>query len=247
MVLLPVFAIGQTAQETVDRKLNHAAQQFSTNSEIDAVVATPYTKNYAGIAGSPFWATEVWSRAEVMYKGRLHPVNELKYDCANDLMVIPQYTEEGVRFMNLIPIFYPDIFITMKRAGNRRGKEAKDIPTTREHFIFYPATEQEKSEGVVTGYYHYLIEKNQSLLGKYTSRIEERNGAKSFVEEVKYFMQNDGRLQRVRRVNSFLEAFPQWSDKIAAYVEDNRISTLATLGYEDIEKLVEYVNVLSKP
>ena len=245
LLLFPALVYGQTAQETVARKLKFATEQFQTADESDFVVATTYVKNYAGIAGSPFWATEVWSSAEVLYKGKVYQVSELKYDCANDLMVIPRYTEEGVIFLNLIPNLYPEIFINMKHTGNMRGKMASGIPVKREHFIFYPATKDEKSDGVPPGYYHYLIEKRVSLLCKYSSSIVDRNGQKAFEEEEGFYLQTDGKLSRIRRAGSFLDAFPQWKDNINTFIEENNINTLVSLDSGDIEKLIEFINTLS--
>lgn len=245
LLLLPALVNGQTAQETVERKLTFATGQFQTTDESDFVVATPYVKNYAGIAGSPFWATEVWSSAEVLYKGKVYKVSELKYDCANDLMVIPRYTEQGVLFLNLIPTFYPEICINVRHTGNLHGMMASEIPVKREHFIFYSASKDEKSDGVPPGYYHYLIEKPVSLLCKYSSSVVDRNGQRSFEEEVKFYLQKDGKLLRIHRVGSFIDAFPQWKDKINTFVEENNINTLLSLDSEAIVKLIEYINTLS--
>ena len=245
LLLFPVLVYGQTSQETVERKLKFATSQFQMTDKSDFVVATPYIKTYAGIAGSPFWATELWSSAEVQYKGKVYQVSELKYDCANDLMVIPRYTEDGLILLNLIPSYYPEIFINIKLTGNLRGKMASEISVKREHFIFYSATKDEKSEGISLGYYHYLIEKPVSLLCKYSSSIVERSGRKAFEEEVTFYLQKDGNLLRIRRVGSFLDAFPQWKDKINTFVEENNINTLLSLDSGNIVKLIEFINTLS--
>jgi len=230
----------------VERKVKSATGQFQTTDESDFVIATPYVKRYASIAGSPFWATDVWSSADILYKSKLYHVSGLKYDCANDLMVIPSYTEEGVVYLNLIPTFYPGIYINMKYTGSLRGTEAAEIPVKREHFIFYPATKDEKSDGVPPGYYHYLIEKQVSLLCKYSSSISDRNGQKSFVEdEAKFYLQKDGKLSRVRRVSNYLDAFPRWKDTINTFVEEHKINTLLTLDRGDNEKLIEFINIIS--
>jgi len=246
LLVFPAVVHGQTAQETVERKLEFATGQFQTTDEGDFVVATPYVKSHAGVTGSPFWATDVWCNAEVLYKGEMHQVPELKYDCANDLMVIPRYTEEGVIYLNLIPVFYSEIFIYIKHTGNLRGKVASGSAAKREHFIFYPATKDERSDGTPPGYYHYLIEKPVSLLCKYSSSIVDHNGRKAFEEdEEKFYLQEDGTLSRIRRVGSFLDAFPQWKDKINTFVEENKINTMVLLNSGDNEKLIEFINTLS--
>jgi len=244
LLLFPAFVYGQTAQEIVERKLKFTTSQFQTTDISDFVVATAYVKTYAGITGSPFWATDVWNSAEILFKGKTFKVSELKYDCANDLMVIPKYTEKGVILLNLIPAFYPEIFINIKHTGNLRGKMVTEIPINREHFIYYTTSKDEKSEGVSSGYYHYLIEKPLSLLCKYTSSIIDRNGQKAFEEEKKYYLQNKGKILQIRRVSSFLELFPQWKDKINNFVEENNINTLVSLDFEDIEKLIDFTNKL---
>jgi len=244
LLLLPVLVCGQTAQETVERKLKSTTGQFQQTNESDFIVATPYIKSYAGIVGSPFWATKVWNSADIQYKGKLYQVSELKYDCANDLMVIPQYTEDGLKLLNLIPSIYPDIFINIKNSGNQHRSKASEINVMREHFIFYQATKDEKSDGIPLGYYHYIIEKPVSLLCKYTSSIVDRNGQKFFEEEQNYFLQKDGKLLRIHRVGSFLDVFPLWKDKINAFVEANNINTLMSLESGDIEKLIEFINTL---
>jgi hypothetical protein len=236
---------GQTAQETVDRKLTFAKEQFQTTNENNFVVATPYIKSYAGIAGSPFWSTDVWSSAELLYKGKMCQVSELKYDCANDLMVIPSYTKDGIQLLNLIPSIYPDIYINIKHTGNQHGKMTSDIPITREHFIFYQSTKDEKNEGVPSGYYHFIIEKTISLLCKYSSNIVERSNLKAFEEEETFYLQNDGKLLKIHRVGSFVEAFPLLKDKINSFVEENNINTLVSLNLDTIEKLIEFLNTQS--
>ena len=245
LLLLPVLIYGQSAQETVDSKLKFEKGQFQTTNESDFVVATPYIKNYAGIVGSPFWATDIWNSAEVLYKGKMYQVSELKYDCANDLMVIPRYTKEGILLVNLVPVIYPEIFINIKLTGNAHGTVASDISVKREHFIFYQTTKDDKSDEVPQGYYHYLIEKPVSLLCRYTSSIVERSNQKFFNEEERFFLQKEGKVSRIRRVNSLLEAFPQWKDKINTFVEENNISTLVLLNSGDIVKLIEFINSLS--
>jgi len=122
---------------------------------------------------------------------------------------------------------------------------ASEIPVKREHFIFYSASKDEKSDGVPPGYYHYLIEKPVSLLCKYSSSVVDRNGQRSFEEEVKFYLQKDGKLLRIHRVGSFIDAFPQWKDKINTFVEENNINTLLSLDSEAIVKLIEYINTLS--
>jgi len=54
LLLLPVLVCGQTAQETVERKLKSTTGQFQQTNESDFIVATPYIKSYAGIVGSAF-------------------------------------------------------------------------------------------------------------------------------------------------------------------------------------------------
>jgi hypothetical protein len=245
LLLFPVMVYGQTAQEIIRHKLTFATEQFQTTNESEFVIATPYIKTYAGIAGSPFWATDIWNSAEIQYKGKMYPVSELKYDCANDVMVIPKYTKEGVLLLNLIPSIYPEIFINMKYTGNLRGKMASEIPMKREHFIFYSTSKDEKSEGVSTGYYHYLIEKQVSLLCKYSSSIVDRNSQRTFEEELKFYLQKDGKLSEIRRTGNLLEAFPQWKDKINTFVEANNINTVLSLNAENIDKLIEFINTLS--
>ena len=245
LLLFPALVYGQTAQETVERKLKFANEQFQTSDKSNFIVATPYIKNYAGIAGSQFWNTEVWCSAEVLYKGNVYPVPELKYDCTNDLMVIPRYSEQGLQLLNLIPSCYPEVFINIKYTGNLHGKVVSEIPFKREHFIFYPSSKDEKSDGIPSGYYHYLIEKQVSLLCKYSSIIMEINGQKAFQEEKKFFLQKDGKLLRIRRVGNFIEAFPPLKDKINAYVDENKINTLLSLDSGEIEKLIEFINTLS--
>jgi len=245
LLLFPALVYGQTAQETVERKLKFAKGQFQTTDQSDFIVATPYVKTYAGIAGSPFWATDIWNSAEIQYKGKVYHVSEIKYDCANDLMVISEYTKDGVVLLNLIPSLYPEIFINIKHSGNLHGNMTSEILVNREHFIFYQSTNEEESNGVSSGYYHYLIEKHVSLLCKYSSSIVERNGLKIFNEEVRFYLQKDGKLTRIRRVGSFLDTFPQWKDKINRFVKENDINTLILLDSDDIEKLIEFINTLS--
>jgi hypothetical protein len=247
LLFFPVFVFGQTAQETVDRKLKFATEQFQTNNESDFVVATPYIKSYVGIAGSPFWATDVWSSAEVVFKGKTYKVSELKYDCANDLMVLPSYTKEGIELLNLIPSCYPELYINIKQYSNQRGNGASEIVVKREHFIFYAASKEEKIEGVPFGYYHFLQEKRFPLLCKYSSTIVERSNQKAFEEEQKYYLQKEGKLVWLHRVGSFIDAFPQWKDKINSFVEENNISTLVSLDFVVIEKLVAFINKQSTP
>lgn len=244
LLLFPAMVFGQTAQETVDRKLKLAKGQFQTTNESDFVIATPYVKNYAGIAGSPFWATDVWNSADILYKGIMYQVSELKYDCANDLMVIPRYTKEGVILLNLIPSVYPEITINKKISSPQHGMATKSY-FKQEHFIFYSSTKEENSDGVSTGYYHYLIEKPVSLLCKYSSYIVERYGQKKFEEEVKYYFQKEGKLIRIRRVESFIDAFPQWKDPINSFVEENKINTMMSLESGTINNIIMFINTLS--
>ena len=245
LLLFPAMVYGQTAQETVERKLKSTTSQFKELNETDVVVATPYTKSYAGIAGSPFWSSDVWCSADVKYKGIMYQITELKYDCANDLMVIPKYTNDGVQLLNLIPSIYPEITINKKVKSNQNGKIASETTIYKEHFIYYPATKDENNDGVSSGYYHYVIEKTFSLLCKYTSSVVERNGQKIFDEEVKYYLQKDGKLLKIHRAEIFLNAFPLWKDKINAFIEDNKINTLVSLDSGNIEKLIEFINTLS--
>lgn len=192
LLLFPVLVYGQTAQEVVKQKQKITTERFQKNDENDFVVATPYIKNYVGINGSPFWATEFWSSADVLFKGKIYQLSQLKYDCLNDLMVIPRYTDDGVTFLNLIPSFYPEIYINVNYRGNQRVNVTSEQLFKREHFIYYQATKDEKNDGVLSGYYHYTIEKRISLLCKSTSSIIDRNGQKAFEEEEKYFFQKTG-------------------------------------------------------
>ena len=241
LLLFPAIFYGQTAQETVMQKLKFATIQFDSKEESGFIIATPYTKNYVGFSGSPFWASDVWNSADLLYNEKIYTLPELKYDCANDLMIITSYTNEGVKLLNLIPSFYPEIFINRKIKNNSES----ETQIRREHFIYYFATNEDKENGTPTGYYHYLIEKPVSLLCKYSSNIVDRDGQKAFIEEKKFYFMNDKKVFLIRRVDNFTEVFPQWKDKINTFAEENQIKTNLSFEIGDIKKLIEFINTLS--
>lgn len=241
VLLFPTVLYGQSAQETIDEKLRYATELCSAIDQNNAIIATPYIRNYTSIAGSPFWTTDVWCSAEVLYKNRLFPLSQLKYESANDVMVFPSFTETGVVPLNLIPPLYSDVFINIPKSD----KTDTEKSFKREHFMFYPATKEEKSEGIPLGYYHYIIEKPISLLGKYTSSIVERGSQKIFVTNESYFVYNKGKILPIKKVSNIVAIFPASKDIIMSFAESLDITPETTLSLQDMKKIIEYLNHIS--
>lgn len=245
LLLFPTLLMGQNStQDIIERKIKYAYSQLNVSDENEFIIATPYVKNYVGFTGTPFWVSDIWNSANVLYNGKLHNVPELKYDCANDLMIVTNYTPEGVKLLNLIPAFYPEIFINRKIYTNRQNKLISESQIKQEHFIYYIASNDEKEKGTPTGYYHYLTESKVSILCKYTSTIVDRDGQKTFMEGKKYYFMNDKKIYLIRRIENIIDVFPQWKDKTTSFVMENNIKANIS-DLDDIIRLIGFINTLS--
>jgi fatty acid-binding protein DegV len=54
----------------------------------------------------------------------------------------------------------------------------------------------------------------------------------------------DGKLVPIRRVASFSGAFPELKDKIDSFVEEHKINTIMSLDQVDVERLIQFTNIL---
>lgn len=249
LLLFPVFAFRQTAQETVALKQKIATEQFQLAEGDDYMVGIPYIKVYPGVGGSPFWATGQWSKAEVLYKGTYYPVAMLKYDCANGVMVTVRYTENGPEYLSLVPTCYPEIILYTRNiltSGTTSGsKQVRAEDATRERFIFHAVAPDEAADGISSGYYHYRMDQKIPLLCRYSRDIIEQSGQKAFSQKEDFFLLQDNKLIRIKRVASLEDAFPQWAAKIEAYADENQINKLLPMNAENTISLMEFINTLS--
>lgn len=249
LLLLPALLLGQTAQETVALKQKTAMEQFQPAEGDDYMVGTPYIKTYIGVTGSPFWANGQWGKAEVLYKGIYYPVSMLKYDCANGLMVTVRYTERGPEYLSLVPNCYPEIILYTSEilsSGNVAGAKRVHVEdATRERFIFHTVSSEETGEGISSGYYHYKIDKQIPLLCRYSREVVVSSGQKAFAQKEEFFLYEDGKLARIKRVASLEEAFPQWADKIEAFADNNQINKLLPMNADNTVSIMEFINTLS--
>lgn len=246
--MLPVFAFGQQAQETIDRKATSAVKLFSDVASNDYLIATPFNKSYSAYYGSPFWRTDNWSKADIVYKGKVFSEPMLKYDCFTGQMLTLRYTEQGAKFLNLVSGCYPEIILYIDNiviSKNAAGESKRSIVgTSAERFVYHAVSAKEAADGISSGYFHYLIDRPVPLLCRYSCSLIERNGHKTFEVKEDFLLLSEGAFIRIRRLATIQETYPQWADAIERYAEQNTINKLLPLSRVHIASLIYFINTL---
>lgn len=168
-----------------------------------------YNFRYIGVSGNPFYPDNVWSTGSVLYDGQLYDSINMKFDIFNNLLIIDYYDENG-------------FFINLQLVNEKI--ERFGWPG---HLFMRIEADTTKSSWLPSGFYDQLYVGSVRVLASYKKSIQKNNQIgnqlEAFSERDLFYIEKDGKIFRVKKKRSVMEAFSDREREIRTFIKKHKL------------------------